>query len=111
MKRICRYEVPIDGKAHTIRMTGSHMDLPIAVRNSSRIREFVGFWAEDVIGAPLIDRVFRVYVTGYDIIPDAEHWVGTAPRTSEGLVFHLYEIPVSVASESETVPDEGNVVR
>jgi hypothetical protein len=52
----------------------------------------VEFWAEHDEGKPVRERAFRVFGTG-NALPPLARWIGTTPRTREGLVLHLYEIP------------------
>jgi hypothetical protein len=84
-RRMFRYTVPVDDQEHVIPL--SHSPVAIAADLFS-----VEFWAEHTEGTPQVKRAFRVFGTGHPLPEDAE-WVGTAPRTPEGAVWHLYEIP------------------
>jgi hypothetical protein len=79
-----RYEVPVDDQAHEFRLT-CH---PVAVANSRW--GTVEFWAEHA-DDPGVTRWFRAFGTGHPLPEDAQ-WVGTCPRTPDGLVWHLYEV-------------------
>lgn len=82
-----RYPVPVDDQAHEFQLTGD----PVAVAASLDGR-MVEFWAENASAAGLVPaRAFRVFGTGQPL-PDDARWVGTCPRTSHGLVWHLYEM-------------------
>jgi hypothetical protein len=81
-----RYEVPIDDEAHKFRLRGN----PVAVAMATSGRA-VEFWAEHDTSQSECDQAFRVYGTGHPLPADAE-WVGTCPRTPDGLVWHLFEV-------------------
>jgi len=83
-RRMFRYVIPVDGKAHEVPLTGD----PVAV--AAPHLKAVEFWAEHDEGAPEALRVFRVFGTGH-LIPDDAAWVGTCPRL-HGIVWHLYEV-------------------
>jgi hypothetical protein len=86
-----RYLVPIDDRAHAIPLSGS----PVAVAfdfGGGWADSSVEFWAESAEGAPQVNRAFRVFGTGHPL-PEGAKWRGTCPRTPQGLVFHLYELP------------------
>lgn len=85
-RRMFRYVVPVDDRPHAFRLTSS----PVAAAVTGD-RDAVEFWAEST-GDPGIARAFRVFGTGH-ALPDGARWAGTCPRTPDGLVFHLYEIP------------------
>lgn len=87
-RRMYRYTVPVDNEAHEVEMS-STTD-PVAVAASDGLR--VEFWAECLRRAPQARRSFRVFGTG-DPLPDDARWAGTCARTSDGLVWHLYEVP------------------
>jgi hypothetical protein len=88
-RRMFRYTIPIDDRAHVISLSGS----PVACAASlGADGEFcVEFWAEHAETAPRARRAFQVFGTGHPL-PDGATWAGTCPRV-RGLVFHLYEIP------------------
>jgi hypothetical protein len=85
-RRMFRYTVPVDDKAHEFALTSD----PVAV--AAPQVEVVEFWAEhdedEGAGAPR--RVFQVFGTGHPL-PEGAVWVGTCPRI-HGLVWHLYEL-------------------
>ncbi|MFI5995875.1 hypothetical protein ACIBAC_28995 [Streptomyces sp. NPDC051362] len=55
-------------------------------------QHIVDFWAEGNIEEDGTARSFIVLGTGQPIPDDARYWVSTG-RTSDGLVWHLYEVP------------------
>jgi hypothetical protein len=81
-----RYEVPIDDQPHTIPLSHS----PVAV---AAVKSWfaVEFWAESTRRATQVERAFQVFGTGHPLPEDAR-WIGTCPRSEEGLVWHLYEV-------------------
>jgi len=81
-----RYEVPIDDRAHSVRLTGS----PVAVAALSTSYG-VEFWAEHTDGAPEHDRAYQVFGTGH-ALPEGAKWAGTCPRTGDGFVWHLFDV-------------------
>src|SRR6185437_14733595 len=88
-----RYEVPLT-PGWTYFLTGD----PVCVANSATNPLAVEFWAEHTEGAPSRERTFQVFGTGHPLPPGARY-VGTAPRTRDGLVWHLYEIVSDEAGE------------
>ena len=84
-RRMFRYVVPVDDRPHLVLLTSS----PLHVANGSTLDE-VEFWAEHVSGAPEVARAFQVFGTGHPL-PEGARYVGTCPRTREGIVWHLYE--------------------
>lgn len=86
-RRMFRYVVPVDDQPHVIRLSGS----PVAVTFAMSGSPVVEFWAEHTEGAPQTEQAFQVFGTGHPLPGDAE-WVGTCPRTANGLVFHLYRL-------------------
>ena len=92
VRRMFRYEVPIDGRPHFLRLSSG----PVAVAAAGP--DSVEFWAEHAGGTPEAERVFRVFGTGRPL-PQNARWVGTCPRVS-GLIWHLYEL----VSDEETTP-------
>jgi hypothetical protein len=87
--RMFRYIVPVDDKAHGLRL--SHRQVPDADWERILSVRDVEFWCEDTAGAPTGVRWFQVFGTGHPLPPDAR-WVGTCARTRSGLVWHLYEV-------------------
>jgi hypothetical protein len=81
-----RYEVPIDGIPCRIGLTGD----PVAF-GAMGYSAGVEFWAEHDESAEPRVRKFTITGTGHPIPPGAVY-VGTAPRTPEGTVWHLYEL-------------------
>ena len=85
-KTIYRYEVGFD-RPETHRLTSP----PRHVANT--VDEYgLEFWAEHYPNCKGFDVTFVVIGTGHPV-PDGAIYIGTAPRTSLGLVFHLYELP------------------
>ena len=91
-RRVFRYVVPADDKPHVFPL--SHSPVAVAATGPFSPEPWsVEFWAEHTEGEPGIARAFRVFGTGHALPEDAK-WVGTCPRTPDGLVWHLYEIPL-----------------
>lgn len=91
IKRVFRYEVPVDDQPHTIRLTCN--PLKVAAANVSTVE----FWAEHEGDEYAIPRTFRVYGTGHPI-PSRARWWGTTGRV-DGLVWHLFELLASDSGE------------
>lgn len=86
MTKIYRYEVPVDGKLHQIKLQGEI--LSVACRN----HHIIEFWAYH-FDNPIFERTrtFVVVGTGHEITYVHEH-VGSAIAPSGYLVWHLLEI-------------------
>lgn len=80
-----RYQVGLDGPEE-IGLTGDPVALG-ALGYSAGIE----FWAEHDDAKPTVARTFVIIGTGHRI-PDGAVYIGTAPRTREGLVWHLFEL-------------------
>lgn len=85
-RKMFRYVVLVNDQPTTVKLTGD----PVAVAATTDSRA-VEFWAENDEWNVHHDRTFQVFGTGQPI-PDGAQWVGTCPRTSVGLVWHLYEL-------------------
>lgn len=81
-----RYEVAVDGVPAEVGLTGE----PVAVA-ALAYSAGVEFWAEHDEAKEPRRRTFTIVGTGHTI-PAGARYIGTAPRTGEGLVWHLYEI-------------------
>jgi hypothetical protein len=80
-----RYVVPVDDERHAFSLTGD----PVAFASAGNDK--VEFWAEhDDSHNGMPSRAFQIFGTGQPL-PDSVHWIGTCPRTPDGLVWHLYE--------------------
>lgn len=97
MKRVFRYEVPVDDRPHTFRLTSNPLAVS-AVRG--RTGHTVEFWAEHHGDFYAVERTFIVYGTGQPIHASAKWW-GTAQRVGD-LIWHLYELPGGAASEQDS---------
>jgi hypothetical protein len=86
-RRMFRYVVPVDDRAHEFRLTCNPVAVAVAEHGSHGWA--VEFWAEHA-DDPGVTRAFRVFGTGHPL-PDGARWVGTCPRIG-GLVWHLYEV-------------------
>jgi hypothetical protein len=99
--RILRWEIPIDDQDHEVRADGAVLH----VAGHRHLRDRVEFWtlaADDpeFWSAPIGNvapvqwpaRVFRVFGTGQQV-PNGYGHRGTAGRTVDGLVWHLFERP------------------
>jgi hypothetical protein len=96
-RRMYRYEVPIDDVPHAFGLTSEPVAVAVRVllargAPASESYDFAEFWAEHTEGAPQAKRWFQVFGTGQPLPPGAK-WTGTCPRTAEGFVWHLFEIP------------------
>lgn len=96
MKRILRWEIPIDGQPHQLDVAGDIRAVGVSSVGLLRadVSWRVDLWTEATEGAPAVPRIFQIYGTGWEI-PDSATWCGTAPRTPDGYVWHLYEHPAS----------------
>jgi hypothetical protein len=89
-RRMFRYVVPIDDRAHVFELWSAPVAFAAVARSVPG--EFsVEFWAEHATGGLTIAHAYQVFGTGHPLPDGAEH-VATCPRTAEGLVFHLYEL-------------------
>jgi hypothetical protein len=86
-RQVFRYTVPIDDQPHVIHLTNDPLHVASGMIRSDELE----FWAEHDTGALEYPAVFQVVGTGQPL-PDGARYVGTAPRTREGLVWHLYRV-------------------
>jgi hypothetical protein len=93
MRTIYRYVVPVDDQVHEHKLTSA----PMCVANGPHEPRDVEFWAEHDDELPEWNVPFQVVGTGH-AVPDGASYVGSAPRTREGLVWHLYTWPGQVPS-------------
>jgi hypothetical protein len=87
VRTIYRWVVPVDDQVHEIKLTGK----PVHVANGATSAE-VEFWAEYDDAQPEHAVKFLVTGTGHPV-PEGATYAGTAPRTREGLIWHLYYWP------------------
>jgi hypothetical protein len=91
MKRMFRYEVPVDDRTHAIQTTSAPQHI------GCREVGVVEFWAEhDDTAEPFSSR-YTVVGTGHQV-PEGAAYLGTAPHES-GLVWHLYRMPHETVGE------------
>jgi hypothetical protein len=88
VRRMLRYEVGIDGPM-THGLTGDPVHVGALAYGSG-----MEFWAEHDEAKPVRERTFQIFGTGHHLTAGAQ-WVGTAQRTPEGYVWHLYELTAS----------------
>lgn len=92
VKRIYRYQVPLDDGIHKIEMAGDmtiHGCVCVAADSPEHMLA-VEFWAQhDEDAAPIV-RSFAVVGTGHPL-PGNTRYIGTCPRRG-GLVWHLIEV-------------------
>lgn len=100
MRRMFRYEVPLDGQPHEVSLANGHR-VAVAVNMAGSVE----FWSEHDDSAPASIRTFQVFGTGH-ALPDGAKWVGTCPRVS-GLVFHLYELDAARAQITRAIAAAG----
>jgi len=92
--KMFRYEVPVNGQPNVIQLQSDPKYVAAKrVGLGPSAQHFVEIWAESEVGVPA-DRTFQVYGTGHEIPSDAV-WRGTTERTTDGLVWHLYELNVT----------------
>lgn len=82
MRRVFRYEVPVDDKWHKISLTSA----PVHVAGDVNMVEF---WAESLDNILATDKYFIVVGTGHPV-PQGGRYVGTCPRLPNGIVWHLF---------------------
>ena len=88
-RQVFRYTVKVDDQPHTFDLTSD----PLHVANGATLDE-VEFWAEHDPDAPEYPAAFQVVGTGHPL-PDGAVYVGTCPRTREGIAWHLYRLPLA----------------
>lgn len=89
-RRMLRYEVAVNDEPQDF-LVGD----PVHV--AAGRYDVVEFWAEwDDEHPPTGERTFQVFGTGQPL-PHQATWIGTADRTPEGLVWHLYELLTGLA--------------
>jgi hypothetical protein len=87
MKKIYKYEIPVDGEKHVF-------DIPwpayiVHVNHQGRMVS-VCIWAEVQDDQPPVQKWFQVFGTGHEV-PDNASYIGTAVVTPN-LVWHVFEI-------------------
>jgi len=89
-RRMFRYRFSADDKTHGFLLSGR----PVAAAVVSPVpgKFEIEFWAERNDCSPTRWDL-RAFGTGHPLPSDAE-WVATCPRTPEGLVLHLYRVPM-----------------
>lgn len=93
-RRMLRYEVAVNDEPQDF-LVGD----PVHIAASPDGPHSVEFWAEwDDDVPPFGQRTFQVFGTGQPL-PHQAVWRGTADRTPEGLVWHLYELLTATARE------------
>jgi hypothetical protein len=93
MRRMFRYEVPVDDREHRHVVHGEVRKVATQAWTPGRM-PVVEFWAENADPAPdgtLLQRTFQVFGTGHPL-PENAQWRGTTDRDQAGLVWHLYEL-------------------
>jgi hypothetical protein len=91
VRKMFRYKVPVDDGAHSFKMNGDPVAVAMMVDEFGH--HYVELWAEHTEGVPEKERTFKVYGTGHQL-PYNAWWIGTCPRSPEGLIWHLYELRV-----------------
>lgn len=91
-RRMYRYEVPVDGRAHACDLAAGVEPVAVAVAVNAGLPggPSLEFWIEHDDTKPDVRRWYQVFGTGHPI-PDTAAWAGTAGRDRHGLVWHLYE--------------------
>lgn len=88
MRKIYRYEVPIDDQVHEISLSGGEFPVVAAVV-LAQSGPYLEFWCVFDDGVDPVRHKFRVVGTGHEVKYNEWH-VLTAPRV-DGLVFHLVQ--------------------
>lgn len=96
-RRMFRYTVPLDDRAHVIELWGT--PVAAAITRATYGEFSVEFWAEHMDGGPAVAHAYQVFGTGHPL-PEGAEYVATCPRTPQGMVFHLYELPMPKEGES-----------
>lgn len=91
-RRVLRYEVEVDDRAQVVALQGPVLHVE-AIREEgwATVKHKVEFWAEGDPSRRGEQRTFQVFGTGQPL-PEGAVWRGTTARTSEGLVWHLFEL-------------------
>lgn len=85
MKRMFRYEVPVDGQVHEFELTGFPMHIV------AREPDLIEFWAEEYDSNAVRETYYlKVFGTGHPI-PESASYLGTTQRIN-GFVWHLYDV-------------------
>lgn len=88
---IWRYEIPVDNKDHEIVAPPMQLITSVAVVGPPGVHT-VEFWAMILdLGTGPVTQTFTVVETGRVYSPENWVYVATAPRTADGLVFHLLQ--------------------
>jgi hypothetical protein len=82
---IRRYRIDVDGKPHTVLLTGD----PLHVEAAGSTH--VDFWALHTPGRLETVRTFQIFGTGHDL-PAGARYIGTTGRTLASLIWHLFEV-------------------
>lgn len=90
MKTIHRFEVPLDGQVHEFELNAGTAGSPVAVANG-QWGHGIEFWAVVDNEHHTTARRFTIVGTGHEL-PKGAAYVGTAPRTHDGFVWHLVEV-------------------
>ena len=90
MKRILKFQVPVDDQAHRLMLPDGAWIVHVDVQGAAI--DVVTFWALVETGQPEVPRAFHVYPTGAPVTSDCDY-VGTALAAAGGLVWHLFEVP------------------
>lgn len=93
VRRMFRYEVPVDDQEHRRVVHGIVKKVATQPWRPGET-PVVEFWAEDTTPAPggtQLLRSFCVFGTGHPL-PEGAEWRGTTDRDPAGLVWHLYEL-------------------
>lgn len=86
MRKIYRYEVPVDGETHPLIITDWPILTPLRAEAASD--DLVEFWLDCDDQLPQAEKRFTVMGTGQEM-PDGALLLGTTSRTPSGLVWHL----------------------
>lgn len=85
MKRVCKWNVPVDDGVHPI---GNGK---VVFTGCQFGPESVQVWTEEYAQEPQATRPVAIFGTGHEV-PASAHHVGTATTAGGRLVWHVYEV-------------------
>lgn len=98
-RRMFRYWLTVDGGPQRFKLGGDPVHVEAGRLGAGPdAPHIVEFWVpmdDDDFRADADTRVwrtFQVFGTGHEL-PEGARWFGTTGRTSEGFVWHLFEVP------------------
>lgn len=92
MKRVLRYRIKVDGGPQVFRTEADSDALRVEAVPLDLAEDgghYVDFWM--ISFGQETEHTYEVFGTGHPI-PDNALWQGTTARTSDGLVWHLFQL-------------------